>query len=124
MLNNRTNKTMTQNFGRVLISSVYAKVDSPEKDITMVRVPVRTEEEYMEQHKKLNKNHGGLCEIVGLDEFQVKPYFDLDPKGEFDLSASIKKYQVGLKYDLETYKADMNSCISSRGSHASICKNY
>ena len=82
MINNR----MTQNFGRVLISSVYAKIDNPKKDIKMVRVPVRTEEEYMEQHKKYNKNHGGLCEIVGLDEFQVKPYFDLDPKGDFDYS--------------------------------------
>ena len=77
---------MTQIFGRVLISSVYAKIDNPKKDIKMVRVPVRTEEEYMEQHKKYNKNHGGLCEIVGLDEFQVKPYFDLDPKGDFDYS--------------------------------------
>ena len=39
-----------------------------------------------------------------------------------DLSALIKKYQVGLKYYLETYKADINSCISSSGSHASISK--
>ena len=51
MINNR----MTQNFGRVLISSVYAKIDNPKKDIKMVRVPVRTEKEYMEQHKNYNK---------------------------------------------------------------------
>ena len=27
-----------------------------------------------------NKSQGGLCEIVGLDEYQVKPYFDIDGK--------------------------------------------
>ena len=64
MLNN-------QNFGRVLISSIY-KRDT--------RVSVETEAEYMEQFELKNKNHGGLCEIVGLDEYQVKPYFDVDGK--------------------------------------------
>jgi len=96
MLKNRTDKNMSQNFGRVLISSVYAKIDNPKKNITMVRVPVRTEEEYMEQHKLLNKAHGGLCEIVGLDEFQVKPYFDLDPKGAFDYSI-LDEFEEDLK---------------------------
>jgi hypothetical protein len=39
---------MIQNFGRVLISSVYAKIDSPQKKIKEARVPVRSEEEYMD----------------------------------------------------------------------------
>ena len=68
---------MTQNFGRVLISNIYDR---------KIRVEVRDEKAYMEQHKIRNKNQGGLCEIVGLKEYQVKPYFDLDPKGEFDYS--------------------------------------
>ena len=33
------------------------------------------------------KGYGGICEIVGLKEFQVKPYFDIDanfcPRGVF-----------------------------------------
>ena len=63
-----------QNFGRVLISSIY-KRDT--------RVSVETEAEYMEQFELKNKNHGGLCEIVGLDEYQVKLYFDVDGKIDF-----------------------------------------
>jgi len=68
---------MSQNFGRVLISTLCDR---------NVRVEVRDEQMYMEQHKIRNKNQGGLCELVGLKEYQVKPYFDLDPKGEFDYS--------------------------------------
>jgi hypothetical protein len=64
-----------QNFGRVLISSIY-KRDT--------RVSVKTEAEYMEQYKARNRNQGGLCEIVGLDEYQVKPYFDVDGKDKDD----------------------------------------
>lgn len=97
MLNNsRTNK-MTQNFGRVLISSIYNR---------QTRVEVQTEAEYMEQFKKKNYNQGGLCEIVGLEEFQVKPYFDLDPKGEdFDYSIieSIKADAKAI-YDDEVFE--------------------
>ncbi len=40
----------------------------------------------MKAHKKYNKSDEWLAEIVGLEEYQVKPYFDLDPKGEFDYS--------------------------------------
>ncbi len=29
----------------------------------------------MEYHKTYNKNHGVLYKVVGLDEFQVNPYF-------------------------------------------------
>lgn len=81
-----SNNSIMDKYERVLISSVYAKIDNPKKNIKAVRVPVKTEKEYMNQHKILNKNQGGLCEIVGLDEYQVKPYFDLDPKGDFDYS--------------------------------------
>ncbi len=26
----------------------------------------------------MKKNQGGSCEIVGLSDYQVKPYFDID----------------------------------------------
>jgi len=77
---------MTENFGRVLISSVYKQQDNLEKGILKLRVPVKTEEEYMKAFKKYNKAEGGLAEILGLNEYQVKPYFDLDPKGDFNYS--------------------------------------
>jgi len=32
------------------------------------------------------KGCGGICEIVGLEEFQVKPYFDIDAKIDLDKS--------------------------------------
>jgi hypothetical protein len=34
----------------------------------------------------IKKGRGGTCEIVGLEEFQVKPYFDIDAKIELDKS--------------------------------------
>lgn len=84
--NNRTEK-MTQNFGRVLLSSLYKHKDNLKKDIKQIREYVRTTEDYIDCFKKYDKFQGGLCELVGLDEFQVKPYFDLDPKGkDFDYS--------------------------------------
>ena len=67
--NNRMSKH--QNFGRVLISSIYKRNS---------RVSIKTEEDYMKQFNMKNENQGGLCEIVGLDEYQVKPYFDIDIK--------------------------------------------
>ena len=72
--NNRMSNN--QNFGRVLISSIYKR---------NTRVSVKTEDDYMKQVKKRNtQEHGGLCEIVGLDEYQVKPYFDVDGKIDFN----------------------------------------
>ena len=71
MLNYNTNKM--NNFGRVLISSTYDR---------KIRVEVFDEASYLQQLAIRNKNQGGLCEIVGLQEFQVKPYFDIDAKGE------------------------------------------
>ena len=41
-----------------------------------------TNKEDYEIHKELRK--GLFKELVGLPDFKVKPYFDLDPKGEFD----------------------------------------
>ena len=67
--NNRMSKH--QNFGRVLISSIFKRNS---------RVSIKTEEDYMKQFNMKNENQGGLCEIVGLQEYQVKPYFDIDIK--------------------------------------------
>ena len=65
-------------FNRVLITSIY-KRDT--------RIEVHNEDEYNLQVKKFDKKGcGGICEIVGLDEFQVKPYFDIDAKIDLDLS--------------------------------------
>jgi hypothetical protein len=76
----------TDKYNRVLLSSFWAHKDNAERGIKQVREYVKTEKEYMKAHKQYNKKQGGLCELVGLDEFQVKPYFDLDPKGDFDYS--------------------------------------
>ena len=61
----------TPEFDRVLICNIR-KRDT--------RIPVKTEEDYMKEFKTKNKQTGGLCEIVGLKEYQVKPYFDVDGK--------------------------------------------
>mgnify|MGYP003348566799 FL=1 len=58
-----------ENFGRVLISSIF-KRDT--------RIEIYDEETYMGTLKIMNKNQGGLCEIVGLTNYQGKPYFDID----------------------------------------------
>ncbi len=86
------------NFNRVLISTLHDR---------KLRIEVYDEDAYMEQLKIRNKNQGGLCEIVGLQEFQVKPYFDVDAKGEdFDyytfnkICEDIKKI-----YKAEVYEA-------------------
>ena len=43
--------------------------------------------EYKLQVNKYDKKGcGGICEIVGLEEFQVKPYFDIDAKIDLDKS--------------------------------------
>jgi len=58
-------------FKRVLIS------DPHNEERTFI-----TNKEDYEIYKELRK--GLFKELVGLTEFKVKPYFDLDPKGEFD----------------------------------------
>lgn len=77
MSNNR-DKEMTQNFGRALLTSIYDK-----KEEGLSQIPIATDKEY---YKYLKTNPKGACELVGLEEYQVKPYFDLDPKGDFDYS--------------------------------------
>ncbi len=72
-------KDKMENFNRVLITSFYAKVDNPKKNIKAVRIPVSNLDDYKHHATILNKN-GGIGEIVGLDEYQVKPYFDYDDK--------------------------------------------
>ena len=81
------NKKMS-NFGRVLTTCIWDK-----KENGFSKIPVYSEGEYLEEFDKRNKK-GGFCEIVGLKEFQVKPYLDIDPKGEFDYSLidNIKAY--------------------------------
>ena len=75
MLHNNKEEKMN-NFERVLISSIY-KRDR--------RVEVRNFIDYYEQKKIMDKKGcGGICEIVGLKEFQVKPYFDIDAKIDLD----------------------------------------
>ena len=80
-----------ENFGRVLITCIYDKIETG-----LSQIPVYTEEEYMKQLKIKDKNQGGLCELVGLKEYQVKPYFDLDPKGEFDY-ARFDEFEADVK---------------------------
>ena len=75
------NNRMSQNFGRVLLTNIK---DTKVKGFS--KVPVYTEEEYMAELAKREKTSSGLCEFVGLSEFQVKPYFDLDPKDDIDYS--------------------------------------
>jgi hypothetical protein len=65
-------------FERVLITSIY-KRDT--------RIEIFEENEYELQVNKYDKKGcGGICEIVGVEEFQVKPYFDIDAKIELDKS--------------------------------------
>lgn len=57
-------------YSRVLISSIFKR---------KTRIGITTNEEYLKQVKLRDKKGvGGICEIVGLEELQVKPYFDID----------------------------------------------
>ncbi len=71
------NKNMNK-FERVLIASIY------KRDTT---IEIFEECEYKLQVNEYDKNGCGcICEIVGLEEFQVKPYFVIDAKIELDKS--------------------------------------
>jgi hypothetical protein len=70
-LNIPTIDNIDDNYNRVLISSLYVR---------NTRTPIKTETEYKAIFKKLNNSQGGLCEIVGIDNLQVKTYFDVDYK--------------------------------------------
>ena len=76
-------------FERVLITSIY-KRDT--------RIEIFEENEYKSQVKKYDKKGcGGICEIVGIDDLQVKPYFDIDAKIELD-----KSFDETIIDDIET----------------------
>lgn len=45
--------------------------------------PIIDEKDYY-KHLKILDEKGIFFEIVGLEQFKVKPYFDLDPKGDFN----------------------------------------
>ena len=68
-------------FERVLVSSIYKR---------KTRNEIRSLDEYNKQAKLMNKRGvGGICEIVGLEEFQVKPYFDIDVKRDLNVDTNI-----------------------------------
>ena len=78
LCNNKNNKMNISKYERVLISSIFKR---------NTRIEVFEECEYKLQVNKYDKKGcGGICEIVGLEEFQVKPYFDIDPKIDLDTS--------------------------------------
>ena len=55
------------------------------------------ENEYkLQVNKNDKKGRGGICEIVGLEEFQVKPYFDIDAKIELDKQIENSKTLFGV----------------------------
>lgn len=70
-------------FKRVLISDKHNKE----------RVFITNKEDY-EIHRQLRK--GEFYEIVGLMEYQIKPFFDLDPRGEFDYK-KFEEFEEDLK---------------------------
>lgn len=65
------------------------------------RLSITNKEDY-EIHRQLRKGH--FYELVALPEYQVKPYFDLDPRGEFDYKI-FDKFEEDLKkiIDLPIY---------------------
>jgi hypothetical protein len=66
----------TNKYGRVLISSLFHP-----KDVEPPRTYITTLDEYRKKAKLMNKpGAGGICELLGTDEFKVKPYFDIDDK--------------------------------------------
>ena len=69
-------------------------------------------------------------EKTGYDiELKVKPFDSLlelpdnyDVNNDDDLLALIDKYEFGLNTYVETLKPDVDACLSTDGSHASISK--
>jgi hypothetical protein len=91
-------------YNRVLISAIQGtKPGEP-----LPQIPITTLSEYEKIAKKMNKNCGGICEIVGLDEYQVKPYFDIDDKeGVLEDTFIIEKIIEDIKsiYNNTIYRA-------------------
>ena len=71
-------RTMEAIYERVLLTCIYDK-----KADGLSRTPIFTINEYNDKFDDINRK-GGICELVGTNDCQVKPYFDLDPKGDFD----------------------------------------
>jgi len=92
---------MNEKYGRVLTTCIYDKLETG-----FSQIPIHNEREYQQDFKKRNKN-GGYCELVGLDEYQVKPYFDIDGKGEDFDENIIDNIIEDIKsiVDTEVYKA-------------------
>jgi phage/plasmid-associated DNA primase len=90
------------NYGRVLISSIYER---------SIRIEIKTIEEYIKIAKRHNTNDkGGICEIIGLEEFKVKPFFDIDffdEKDNYDIKTLINNIIIDIKkiFNSDVYKA-------------------
>jgi hypothetical protein len=90
-------------YNRVLISTLMHKTGQEPP-----LIPITTLTEYEKIATKMNKNSGGICELVGTDEFQVKPYFDIDDKeGILEDSSIIEKIIDDIKsiYNNTIYRA-------------------
>jgi len=95
------------NFGRVLTTCIYDK-----KENGFTQIPVYTNEQYLEEFHKRN-HKGGFCEIVGLEEYQVKPFFDIDPKGDFDYRV-IDEIVKDINENIAKYKKDTREIFEAR----------
>ena len=85
------------NFGRVLTTCIYDKLENG-----LSQIPVYTEEEYLKGVEKRNTK-GGLFELVGLKEYQVTPYFDIDAKGDIG--------QAEIDEDIEKFENDLENIV-------------
>jgi len=89
----------------------------------------------LRMNDKINDDLLNDCRLYTLDktgydiELKIKPFdnkLDLPDNYEFcnddDLIALIDKYEFGINNYIETFKTDIDICLSSDGSHASISK--
>jgi hypothetical protein len=91
------NSTMTNKYKRVRISSIFKR---------NTRKIICDEEEYMKKPQKMNRSQGGLCKIVGLNDYQVRPYFDIDFK-------NVRPPALCLNTVLCVYCLDRRACTIS-----------
>ena len=93
-------------------------------DGLQLRMDERIDDELLNECRKYS------MEKTGYDiELKVKPFDsqlnfpeNLEVNDDDDLTALIDKYETGLNSYLETFKTEINDCLSSSGSHASISK--
>ena len=69
------NKDKMENFGRVLTTCIFDTIKNG-----LSQIPITNEDDYIKQLTMMDKCQGGMFELVGLKEYQVKPYFDIDYK--------------------------------------------